>query len=153
MTTVFTDCYCMCSHAYTYVFLIITSSVHLILLACMYSGLTTWPWTTNCCFLPGEGLLFTASFPQFPGFFVCGCSLKGFSPFKLVCSLVSGSHAGETLWVWLLLLLGDTTSQQAPWCSGFCHPSASSLAVFPEPQGRECFVDVSIGPGLRNSAF
>lgn len=45
----------------------------------------------------------------------------GFCLFTLACLLVSflfslclGSHVGETLWAWLLMLLGDPISQKTP---------------------------------------
>lgn len=53
----------------------------------------------------------------------------------------------------LLMLLGNTVSQQTPRSSGSCNLSFPSSAMFPEPEVQEYFVDAFKWSGLHNSVF
>lgn len=84
----------------------------------------------------------------------------GFSPPSLPCSLVSslfnsgfGGHAGETLCVELLTLLGDTISWQNSLSSGFYTIYTPSYTMFHELQVQARFVAVSTGTRLHISHF
>jgi hypothetical protein len=49
-------------------------------------------------------------------------------------SCLGSGHVGETLWVYLLISLENTVSQQIPCSSSGSHNlNTSSFAMFPEP--------------------
>lgn len=52
-----------------------------------------------------------------------------------------------------LKFLGDTVSMQTPCSSGSYNLSAPSSTAIPEPLVQECFIDLSDGTRLHNSAF
>ena len=82
----------------------------------------------------------------------------GFSLFTLACLLLfllssgSGNHIGETLWVCLVILLGETISDK-PLDAVSLTISPFFQHLFPMPEVHEWFVDVFIGNGLHSSVF
>jgi hypothetical protein len=92
------------------------------LLLCLFSGLTVWHWTANCCASPwGRLSLCISALLSYLEFFVKTWDLLGFSLSTLACPLSSlfssclGSHLGETF-----------------RCSLFCYEETQSHRKLPD---------------------
>lgn len=130
-------------HTYIHILINITSWIHILLLQCYlyvcFQGNQLALDKQLACSSLGKAAS-APGFPQSPA--VLGVELKpcGLSLSSLLCSLVSFlfssrlcGPAGETLWVQLLMSLGDTTSQRSPWSLALQSGHLSS-AMSPEPR-------------------
>jgi hypothetical protein len=127
------------THIYTYIYMLYLGicipsyfKVWLILMIWMYSRLRIYHWITNWCALPQR--LFLPILAFFSSLSV-GLSPLVLSPVNLSMPIfVVLLHFVfiQTLWMYLLTMLGDTISLQTLLWSGSYSPSAPS-AMFPEP--------------------
>lgn len=108
--------YCMHMCIFIYIAKYNLSSLHNV--TCVYIFWLTLDSPSVCSFLRKYRL----SDPQFASV-TCSslcrfeaCGLQGLSTFASPwVSYMFGSHVGETSWVWLLMLLGDTVSHPSLW--------------------------------------
>lgn len=138
MASFSTNCCCMhtciCvlyvpTHTRVYAVLnIITCSVYVLLLICMFSELSALP--------RGRLHLALPSFTRLPVVLCVRVRPCGLFPIHVGVILFSScldSCVGEILCVWLLVVLEDTNSEQFPWSSGSCSLFITSPGEFPEP--------------------
>ena len=99
------------------------------LLVCMFSEIAV------CCAPLGKTSCPTHSIPQLLQFFARVEALWSLPPTLSILELdpLMHSHASETLWVQLLMLLGDGLSQQTPQSSTSYNLSLPSSAMLLEP--------------------
>lgn len=100
------------------------------------------------------------SFSQLSIILSVGLRTHGLSPSSLahllVLSLFSSSlcnHFSETLNMYLLILLGDTTLHQTPWSSVSYNCSISSASMFPECLVMTILLLCSFGLGFQTLYF
>lgn len=133
----------------------VTCLVCIMLLICMFPGLTTGCWITNWCSLPWGRIFFLLSaFPSYLPFTVwIGASWSFLVPFSVavvtvLCMLRQSQW--QDLWMWLLPFPGDTitSSSLILWFFPPPHPQ-SSLSL----RCRSCSVHVPTGAERHNGAF
>lgn len=120
-----TNCCCMQIYLRVNTYISKYNLFCLLLFTCVFSEMTIWHRANNFCALtsgePSPMLLASFTFLQF---FMQGWSFLGFSP--SICHVHRYPsfpahichHIGETIWVQLLMVLGNTISQQTSRSSG-----------------------------------
>lgn len=135
----------MCVYTYIPKCIDTTCSVSVMLLVCLFPGLTIWYGITNLYAFLWRNY-FSHSLPP-------GLSLVHFGMFSLVLILPFKQSCWWDFKSVAFDITGRHNSQQTPWSAGSCKLSNRSSAMNHEPWVQESFVDIVIRTGLHNCTF